>query len=107
MFLPDMTKTVQPVKLARTTRLGQKRDAFRDLYHDNRVHPNKGTKPTTGLCGISDAQVVLSDSAFARVHTATEDLPPPGPHPTGNQTAELHHRLSLYGYSSHHQRVAD
>ena len=52
------------------------------------VHPNKGTKPTTGLCGISDAHDALSDSAFVRVHVATEDLPPPEPYPTGKQTAE-------------------
>ena len=52
------------------------------------VHPSKGPKPTIGLSGISDAHDALSGSAFARVHSATEDLPPPGPLPTGKQAAE-------------------
>ena len=52
-------------------------------------YPNKGTKPITGLCRISDAHDTLSGSVFAWVHAATEDLPPPGLYPTGKQAAEM------------------
>ena len=58
-------------------------------FRYQRVYPNKGTKPTTGLCRISDAYDSLSGSAFAWVHAATEDLPPPGSYPTGKKTAEV------------------
>ena len=40
-------------------------------------------------CRISDAHDTLSGSFFAWVHTATEDLPPPGLYPTGKQTVEV------------------
>ena len=58
-------------------------------HRDFWIYPNKGTKPTTGLCRISDAHDTLSGSVFAWVHAAPDDLPTPGLYPTGKQTTEV------------------
>ena len=68
----------------------------------SKVYPNWGTKTTTGLCEISDAHDTLSGSAFAWVHATTEDLPPPGPCPTGKQTAQAHALTKMGNLTRNH-----
>ena len=72
--------------------MGYVQDTCKKLPYQ-RVYPNKGTKPTTGLCRISDAHDTLSGLVFAWVPATTEDLPLPGPYPIGRQTAEVQRRM--------------